>query len=253
MREFLRSVWSNLFPILTVLLLWELVVRLGWVNAFFLPPASVVLAKFAAMVASGELFESFRITAWRMTFGFAIGASAALVLGLAIGLSRPLLAFFSPLVAATYPLPKIALISIFLVIFGIGDPPIIASVAISTFYPILISTLTGLRSVDPILLKAAEDLGANRYQITVKVVLPGALPVIMSGMKMGTAVALIVVVAVEMYIGQTGAGHVLAWATEFFKIDLLYANVIAIGLFGIVLFKLVDIIERLLVPWANRY
>ena len=252
MREHLKAAAATAAPIACVLVAWEVAVRAGWINAFFLPPVSVVLAKFWEMVKSGELLASFRITAWRMSLGFAIGASAALVMGLAIGLSRSLLAFFSPLIAATYPLPKIALISIFLVIFGIGDPPIVAAVAISTFYPILISTLTGLKAVDPMLIKAARDLGANGYQVTVQVLLPGALPVIMSGMKMGAAVALIVVVAVEMYIGQTGAGHVLAWATEFFKVDLLYANVIAIGLFGIVLFKLVDFIERRLVPWANR-
>lgn len=251
-REWVRSFTLNIGPIVVVLLLWEAVVRFGLVNAFFLPPVSVVLVTFWEILLDGQLFEHFGVTIRRMVVGYAIGAGGGVAFGLAIGLSKPLRQFFSPIVAAIYPLPKIALLSLFLVIFGIGDPPIIASVAVSAFFPVLLNTLTGLRTIDPILIKAARDLGASALQTTLKVVLPASLPMIFTGLRQSSAVALIVVVAVEMYIGQSGAGYLLAWATEFFKIDVLYANILAIAIFGILLFRFVDWVENRLLPWARE-
>ncbi|MEW6642058.1 MAG: ABC transporter permease [Pseudomonadota bacterium] len=243
---------SNAGPIIVVLALWEVSIRTGLIKAFFLPAVSDVATQFWASLKGGDLAASFTVTLWRMTVGYAIGCAAAILFGLVIGLSRPLLAFFNPLIAAIYPLPKIALLSLFLVAFGVGDPPIIASVAVSTFFPVLLNTLAGLRSIDPVLIKAARDLGANRYQIAIKVVLPGSLPMILTGLRQSAAVALIVVVGVEMYIGQNGVGHQLAWATQFFDIKLLYTYIVAIGLFGIILFKCIDLIEAFLVPWAPQ-
>lgn len=247
-----RRIAADVFPILITLAVWELVVQSGLIRALFLPPVSKVLAKFWEVLVSGELLWHFRITVTRMLIGYAIGAGAAVVLGLLIGLSAPLRAFFAPLVAATYPLPKIALLSLFLVIFGIGDPPIIASIAASALYPVLLNTISGVLTVDPVLVRAARNLGANRYQVITKILLPGALPIILGGLRMGAAVSLIVVVAVEMYIGQNGVGNRLAWATEFFKTDLLYANLVAIGVFGVLVFKLLDGLERLAIPWRRR-
>jgi NitT/TauT family transport system permease protein len=248
----LRRAALTVLPIAAVLLVWELTVRLGLIRALFLPAVSTVLGKFWEVLLSGELLAHFRITVVRMAAGYVIGAGGAVVVGLAIGLSAPLRAFFAPLIAATYPLPKIALLSLFLVVFGIGNAPIIASIATSALYPVLINTITGILAVDPVLIRAARNLGASRYQVTVKVVLPGALPIVFSGLRMAAAVSLIVVVALEMYIAQNGVGYLLAWATEFFKTDLLYANLIAIGLFGILVFKLLDTIERRVVPWNPR-
>ena len=246
------TAFLNTAPIALVLLAWEMAVRTGAIKAFFLPLVSEVLVHFWSALKSGELAEHFLITIGRMTLGFGIGASAAIVFGLVIGLSPFLLRFFSPIVAAIYPLPKIALLSLFLVIFGVGDAPIVASVAVSCFFPVLLNTLAGLASIDPILIKAARDLGASRTKTTLYVVLPGSLPMIFTGLRQSSAVALIMVIAVEMYIGQSGAGHQLAWATQFFDINLLYTYIVAIGLFGILLFKALDFAERFFLPWANR-
>jgi len=240
----------NAGPIIVVVAFWELSIRTGLIKAFFLPAASDVAFQFWKSFTAGDLVENFVVTLRRMAVGYGLGSGAAVLFGLILGLSRSLMAFFNPLVAAIYPLPKIALLSLFLVIFGVGDPPIIASVAVSTFFPVLLNTLAGLKSIDPVLIKAARDLGANRFQVATKVVLPGSLPMILTGLRQGAAVALIVVVGVEMYIGQSGVGHQLAWATQFFDIALLYTYIVAIGLFGILLFKCIDLIEALLVPWA---
>ncbi len=251
LRALGAAAFFNVGPIVVVLALWEVAVRTGMIHAFFVPPVSDVFVQFWESLVNGQLPENFLITMRRVSAGYAIGSGAAVLLGLLIGIYRPIGSFFYPVIAAIYPLPKIAMLSIFIVVFGIGDPPIIASVAISSFFPVLLNTLTGLRSVDPILIKAARDLGASRVQTTTKVVLPAALPMIFTGLRQSAAVALIVVVAVEMYIGQSGAGYLLSWATEFFKINLLYANLLAIGIFGIVVFKLIDLIEYLALPWAR--
>lgn len=250
-QRFASAIFYNVGPIVVVLVLWELAVRSGLIRAFFLPPVTEVFAQFWESIVSGQLPSNFLITIRRVSIGYAIGAGCAVSFGMLIGIFRPIGSFFYPIIAAVYPLPKIAMLSIFIVVFGIGDPPIIASVAVSSFFPVLLNTLTGLRSVDPILMKAARDLGANRVQVVTKVVLPAALPMIFTGLRQSAAVALIVVVAVEMYIGQSGAGYLLSWATEFFKINLLYANLLAIALFGLVIFKLVDLIEYLALPWAR--
>jgi NitT/TauT family transport system permease protein len=252
LRALGSGIFYNLGPIVVVLLAWEIAVRTGLIRAFFLPPVSDVVVQFWESVLSGQLPANFLITIRRVSIGYACGAGSAVLLGLLIGIYRPVGTFFYPVIAAIYPLPKIAMLSIFIVVFGIGDPPIIASVAISCFFPVLLNTLTGLRSVDPILIKAARDLGANRVQTTTKVILPASLPMIFTGLRQGAAVALIVVVAVEMYIGQSGAGYLLSWATEFFKINLLYANLLAIAIFGLLIFKLVDLVEYLALPWARE-
>lgn len=251
LADIASAAFYNVGPIVVVLALWELVVRTGLVQAMFLPAVSDVFVEFWQSILSGQLPENFLITLRRVSLGYAIGAGAAIALGLVIGIFRSVGNFFYPIIAAIYPLPKIAMLSIFLVVFGIGDPPIIASVAISSFFPVLLNTLTGLRSVDQILVKAAKDLGANRIQIATKVIFPAALPIIFAGLRQGSAVALIVVVAVEMYIGQSGAGYLLSWATEFFKIKFLYANLLAIGIFGILVFRAVDLVEYLALPWAR--
>lgn len=251
LKRLASATFYNVGPILVVLALWEISVRTGLIRAFFLPPVTGVMAQFWESIVSGQLPENFLITIRRVSLGYAIGAGSAVAFGMLVGVFRSVGSFFYPIIAAIYPLPKIAMLSIFIVVFGIGDPPIIASVAVSCFFPVLLNTLTGLRSVDPILIKAAQDLGANRVQVVSKVVLPGAMPMIFTGLRQSAAVALIVVVAVEMYIGQSGAGYLLSWATEFFKINLLYANLLAIALFGLFIFKIVDLVEYLALPWAR--
>jgi NitT/TauT family transport system permease protein len=249
-RKLADFLFYNVGPIVVLLVIWESVVRFGVVRALFLPAFSDVLVQFWKITINGDLISEFAVTLRRMVVGFAAGAGSAIVFGLTIGLYRGLRRFFYPIVAAIYPLPKIALLSLFLVAFGDGDPPIIASVAVAAFFPVLLNTLTGLQSIDPILIRAAHNLGASKFQTTLKVVLPGALPMIFTGLRQSSAIALLIVVAVEMYIGQTGVGHALSWATQFFDVKTLYSYIIAIAIFGILLFRLFDVAERYLVPWA---
>jgi NitT/TauT family transport system permease protein len=248
----LKNIISELFPFLVVIVIWELVIDLGIIKPFFLPSFSVVIQYLWEILISGELILHFGITIYRMVVGYVIGAVAAIILGMAIGLSNPMRKFFSPLIAATFPLPKISLLSLFIVVFGIGDPPIIASIVATASFPILLNTITGIVAADDLLVKAAYNLGANKRQVMTKVILPGALPIIFAGLKIGAAISLVVVIAVEMYISNSGVGYLLSWATEFFKMPLLYANLIAIGIFGVFIFKGLDRIEKWVIPWKKE-
>jgi len=247
----LRKVMSSLFPFLVIIAIWEASIDFGLIKPLFLPAFSVVLNHLWEISISGELLNHFSKTIYRMILGYSIGASSAILLGLLIGFFKPLRSFFAPLIAALFPLPKISLLSLFIVVFGIGDPPIVASIVATASFPILVNTITAISNADELLIKAAYNLGANKRQVILKVILPGALPIIFAGLKIGAAISLIVVVSVEMYISNNGIGYLLAWATEFFKMPLLYANLIAIGIFGIFIFKLLETIERLCIPWKN--
>lgn len=250
--EKLKSFYINSIPFITILILWESLGQLGIVKPVFLPAFSKVLVALYDITASGKLFFHFTRTTYRMAVGYFSAVVFAIFFGLAIGLSKPVRQFFNPLIAATYPLPKVSLLSLFIVWLGLGDPPIIAIIFASASYPILLNTITGILQVDKTLIKAAENLGANRRQVLVKVVLPGSIPIIFGGLRIGVAVSLIVVVALEMYIASDGIGYLLAWATEFHILDLLFSLLIVIGIFGIILFKGLDLFESILIPWKKQ-
>lgn len=248
----LRTLMIQAFPFLTVIVLWEGLTRGGLIRPLILPPLSIVLQRLWAITADGSLLINFALTIGRMLMGFSLAMVGGIVLGLVLALSRPLRTFFEPLIAAVYPLPKIAMLSLFIVWLGFGTRPIVVILAISAFSPIFISTMTGILTVDNLLIQAARNLGANRYQLLARVVLPGALPVIFGGLRIASSMSLIVVVAVEMYIGDAGMGYLLRRATDFYQMDLMYASIVAIGLFGILLFNLIGRVERWLMPWHRH-
>lgn len=244
-----REIALQLLPFLTVAALWEGLSRLGVIRELFLPPLSAVLTKLQQILIDGSLVVNFGLTVGRMLLGFGIALVGGVALGLVLALSRPLRSFFEPLLAAVYPLPKISMLSLFIVWFGFGSRPIIAILAISAFFPIFISTMTGVVTVDNLLVQAARNLGARPSQLLTKVALPSALPVMFGGMRISSSLSFLVVVALEMYIGDSGVGYLLRWATTFYMMDLLYAVLLAIGAFGVALFKFIGLVERWLMPW----
>ncbi len=250
-RAKLTSFFINSIPFLTIIAIWEALGQFGIVKPVFLPTFSKVLVALYDITISGKLFFHFSRTVYRMAVGYFSAMVFAILFGLSIGLSASLRRFFNPLIAATYPLPKVSLLSLFIVWFGLGDPPIIAIIFASALYPILLNTITGIMQVDEGLIKAAQNLGANRRQVLMKVVFPGSIPIIFGGLRIGVGVSLIVVVALEMYIATDGVGYLLSWATEFHILDLLFALVVVIGIFGIILFKILDVLETILIPWKQ--
>lgn len=237
---------------IALLLFWEGAARLGMIDVRFFPAPSSVLIKLYEMTLSGELLVHLAASAQRLALGILVGGVPALFLGIAMGLSRPLRAAIDPLVAATYPIPKSAILPLLLLIFGLGEASKVAMVALGMFYPVLINTVSGVSTINRIYLDVGHNFGASRWQIFRTVALPGALPSIMAGIKLGVGLALILIAIAEMIGAKTGIGYMIWNAWQILTVDTMYVGLLVIALLGFVFSVALDALEKRLVPWQNR-
>ncbi|HEX5508996.1 MAG TPA: ABC transporter permease, partial [Pseudolabrys sp.] len=197
--------------VIGVLLAWELLVRWHGIAPIYLPAPGSIATYLFRMIVNGSIEFNLGVTLLRIFAGFAVAAVTGVTLGVLMGMSRMVARIADPWIAALYPLPKIALIPLLVIWLGTGEVYKIVISAITAFFPIVISTYAGIRQTDQGLIKAARDLGANRRQIQMKIVIPAAIPSIFAGLHLGMGVTIILVVAAEM-IGsssQSGMGFLL--------------------------------------------
>jgi len=187
------SHWRQLASVAGLLLAWQILVQAGRINPLFLPAPLSVLGAMWEMTRSGELPWAVLVSLNRVLQGFVYGSLAGVVLGLLAGAVRWVEDLLDPWVAAVYPIPKSALFPLFMLWFGLGNPSKIVTIAVGVLFLVLVNTMAGVHAINPVLLKAARDLGASRAQIFVKVILPGALPSIFTGLRLGAGMALILV------------------------------------------------------------
>lgn len=235
--------------------LWQWVASMGWVNEHVLPSPLAVWHKWVAYLLpmqdfntwhennpagswlswafSGELIVDALGSLYRVVVGFAVGAGLALPLGLAMGASRIAYSWMNPLVQLLRPIPPIAYIPLSMLWFGLGNPPAIFLIAIGAFFPVLMNTIAGVRQVDGIYLRAARNLGAGGSTMFRRVILPAAVPYILTGMRIGVGTAFIVVIVSEMIAVNNGLGFRINEAREYFWSDKIIAGMITIGLLGL--------------------
>jgi len=197
-------------PALTVLAFvaaWQLYVELRNIPPIYLPSPSAIASALAEMIVDGSLAFNLGATLLRIFAGFVIAAVSGVLLGVVMGMSRLTARVLDPWIAALYPLPKISLIPLLIIWLGTGETYKIVISSITAFFPVVMSTYAGVRQVDRGLIKAARDLGANRRQIQLKVVIPAAIPAIFSGLHLGMGVTIILVVAAEMIGGVQPERH----------------------------------------------
>jgi ABC-type nitrate/sulfonate/bicarbonate transport system permease component len=235
-------------PLLLVLA-WEILVRVGLLDARFFPTPSSVLVELAALAASGELAVHLGWTLERVAVGFLLGAVPGILLGLAMGLSPALNAFLRPLIASVYPIPKIALFPLIMLIFGLGETSKWVIVAIAVFFQVLFSTLAGVVNIERIYLDVAKNFGASRWQAYRTIALPGALPFIFTGCQLGLGMALIVVVVAEQYGSKTGLGFLIWRSWQVFEVREMFVGLIMIALLGYVSQLAMTRLERWLIRW----
>ncbi len=247
-RERLLSILSPLLLIAA----WELTVRLGLVDGRFIAAPSLILVALWNMSVSGELARDVGVSLWRIAAGFAIGVVPAVLLGLWMGLSRSVRAVFDPLIAAVYPIPKIAILPLLMVFFGIGESSKIAVVAISAFFPVVINTYTGVANVDRVYLDVAQSFGASRALVFRRVVFPGALPVIFAGIRLALGVCLIVIVSAEFVAARSGIGFLIWSSWEMLLIDKMFVGLLVIAVIGTLLTIGLREIQRRAIPWRNE-
>jgi NitT/TauT family transport system permease protein len=245
-------------PALTVIvfiLAWEMLVRLRGIPPIYLPAPSSIAIYLWRMTADGTMLYHLGITLLRIFAGFALAAVTGIALGVLMGMSPIVARIADAWIAALYPLPKISLIPLLIIWLGTGEAYKIVISAVTAFFPIVISTFSGIRQVERGLMKAAKDLGANKRQVQLKVVIPAATPSILSGLQLGMGVTIILVVAAEMIGGsaQGGMGYLLISSGQVMETEKVFASLVALAVMGAVIIMFQRWIDRKVAPWiAHR-
>ena len=247
-RERLERLVMITSPII-LLVVWEAVAIVGLVDIRFFPRPSLVIGQLVAMTASGELWEHLSVTLLRIGVGFVFGATGGVVIGLVMGGSRWARAILGPMMASIYPIPKIAIFPLILLVFGLGEISKYVTVAIAVFFLVLFPTITGVLGIPRIYIDAGENLGARGFEFYWRIALPGALPSIFTGFRVGLGVALIIIVGVEFVGATSGIGYLIWNSWQLFNINRMFSGLLVLAALGHVSSLLLDELQKRLVPW----
>lgn len=245
---FFRRYIGAITPLI-LLALWEVGARSGFVDARFFPAPTTIGVALVEMAVGGELWEHIGVSLVRILIGFLLGAIPGIALGLVMGFVPIVRAAFRPLVDALLPIPKIAILPLLLMIFGLGETTKYLVIAIGVFFPVLINTMTGVVNIDRIYVDVGRNFGAGRLYFYRTVALPGALPMVFAGLKLGVGVAFLLIVAAEFVGARSGIGFMIWNGWQVFRVEQLYVGLLLISLFGIVFATAVDRLEAALLPW----
>jgi NitT/TauT family transport system permease protein len=232
-----------------LLLLWQLLLMLGFGDRRFIPAPTDIAYRFWEMIASGELAQHTGATLYRVFAGFFAGTIPGIVLGLLMAMFRPVRIFVDPLIASLFPIPKIALMPLLLLVFGFGDASKIAVVAIAVFFPVIINTYSGAANIDKIYWDVAKNYGANQSVMFRRIVFFGALPMIFAGLRIALAVSFIVLVASEFVATKIGIGYMIWNSWELLQVDVMFVGIVTVGVLGLVATVVLQEIERKVIPW----
>jgi len=262
MKEFAvrdrMQAWQKTYPlgvsvasIIVLLLVWEGICRGGIVASLFLPAPSQILQALCTMIGEGEVGTSLAASLYRILTGFALGSLLGLAVGLVTGTSALADRMMNPVVNALYPIPKIALLPLFILWLGIGELSKVTIIATGVFFPVAMNTYTGVKNVDPLLIKVAVSFNASWSRIMRCVVLPHALPMIFAGLRIAAGTSLLLLVAAEMIAAQVGIGALILHYGDLMITDKLMAGVIVLSLLGLVFNLLLQFVEKKCIPWKN--
>lgn len=236
---------------LTLLIVWELLARIQAIDVRLLSSPTLILHSFIPLLLSGELLYHTAISVQRVILGFFAGALPGILLGLGMGLSPLVRSAVEPMIAATYPIPKLAIMPLILLVFGLGETSKVFTLAIGVFYLVVINTMTGVLEIEKIYLDVAKNFGASRKDFYLTVALPGALPTIFAGLKLGMGMALILIVAAELSAAKAGVGWMIWRAYDMFDIEQMFVALIVLSLLGYLFSLLLDALERWVIPWKQ--
>lgn len=245
LRETAISIGSGCALVAT----WELLVRAELLDRRFFPPPSEVVVTLLGMIRSGELTEAVTVTLGRLAVGFVAGSLIGAVVGLVMGVSRVVRAAMQPVIGAIYPIPKIAILPLVMLIFGLGDMSRYVIVAIGVVFLVLLNTAAGVMSIEPIYLDVGRNFGARRLDVLRTIALPGSLPLIFTGLRLAWGTGLLLIVAAEFVGARSGLGYLIWNSWQTFSVDEMYAGLVVISAIGLLSFALFDFLEGWLVPW----
>ena len=247
-----NSTPRRLLPWLVFFLLiaaWQVASSAGWLPPLFMPSPAAIVRALVELWLNGTLVEHISASLKRIIPGWIIGTAAGLAVGLAMGIFSAARAAGLPVVSALFPIPKIALLPLLILWFGIGEPSKVATIALGVFFPTVISAYSACDSVPRNLIRMGQSFGLPATDIVRKIILPGAMPGILAGFRITASVALLLVVAAEMIGAQYGIGAFVLQAGNLMQTDQLLAGVVILSLFGLAVGKAINVLEARLLHW----
>lgn len=250
-----RALKLRLGAVAGFLALWSLVsgavVLLKLFNPIFLPGPWVVIGKVVEMGVKGQLWAHVGATMERVAVGFTTGAILALLLGIVAGHVRVVRNVVEPIIELLRPIPPLAVLPLFIVWIGIGETSKVGFITYATFFPMFLTTVHAVRQIDPLLVRAAQSLGAGSLQIFHRVILPAALPEILTGIRLGVALSFFVIVISEFIGAEHGLGYLINDGRNFFLVPQMLGAAIVLGLLGYTGNALVRLLERRVLRWQS--
>jgi ABC-type nitrate/sulfonate/bicarbonate transport system permease component len=245
--------WAiRLAPILVLLAAWEIFARSGAVTPFMLPTLSSVLERIYDNALSGDLFINTSVTLYRALLGFGIAAVAGVALGTAISRNAAARWFCDPIVSVGFPMPKIAFLPVVILWLGLYDVSKVTMIVLDAIFPVVTATVAGLASVEKELVWSARNMGAKEREVAWQILLPAALPQILTGFQVALPIALIVAVITEMAMGGYGLGGAMMQASRFADSRGVFAGIVEIAIVGYALVTIMAALRRRLLVWHHE-
>lgn len=241
---------AAMFSPVLLLVVWEIVCRLGWLDVRFFPPPSAIFQTFVQDAGNGEIAEHTRATLWRVGVGFFMGLVPAVALGLWLGLYKWPRRILVPIFSTLYTVPKVAIFPLLLLLFGLGDASKFVLVGIGVFFLVFFSTLGGVQQIPSIYFDVARNAGASFAQRLWGVALPAALPNIFTGIKLSIGHAFVLIAASEFVGAKSGIGFYIWTSWQLFSISRMYVGIVLISLLGYLSIVLVEQIQRRVLPYT---
>ncbi len=244
--------FASAMSVALLLAAWEVGAAAGWIREAFFPRPSSVLAQLDLLLRDGTLGAHLGATGRRLFWAFAVAAVSGVAVGLVMGVWRVAREVLEPLFAFVYPIPSVLFLPLAAFLMGRGEPARVLTSAVTAFLLVAANTITGVRQLDRGILEAGIHYGAQGHRLFFKVLFPGALPWIFTGLRLGLGFALIVVVAVEMVGAEQGLGALLWLSWQTLKVRDMYAVLLVIGVLGLIVTYGLEWIRRWVLPWQPK-
>jgi ABC-type nitrate/sulfonate/bicarbonate transport system permease component len=244
--------FARVFSIGLVLVTWEVLARSGTFTPFQLPSLGAVLARIWHDAATGDLFLNTALTLYRALVSFAICAVGGVAIGMAMSRNKIANWFFDPIISVGFPMPKIAFLPVVILWLGVYDVSKITIIVIDAIFPVIAATVIAIQGVERELIWSARNMGANQRELLTQIVLPAALPQIMTGLQVALPLTLIVAVVAEMLMGGYGLGGAMMDASRFANSPGVFAGIVEIAVVGYCLVKAMSMLRRRLLIWHQE-
>jgi NitT/TauT family transport system permease protein len=229
--------------------IWELCSRTNTIDVRFFPAPSHVFETFGDLLKDGTLGKDIQATVTRMFIGLLMGGIPGTVIGVAMGLSRNVRAVVKPIVAALFPIPKIAVLPLILLIFGLGEESKYISVAIGVIFLMIINTAAAVMQIEDIYLDVGKNFGAGRWKFFWRIAMPGAMPGILTGLQLALTVSLLIAISMEFVAATSGIGYLIWNSWTIFDVRAMYVGLICCAILGLFFQLCLDLLYRFLIPW----